>query len=175
MSQSILAYERFREGEYLPYLYAYWINSGTIWVRQREKKSCLPFSKESMRDDSIEQSVTFLPSELKEILKRAEGSFKKRTKIYCETRITPGMFSETAKVTAVAHPDGFIKIYYSRLPDFSKVHSIKLSFGELKIILSKCQKKGREWWGEWGILPAAGAIGENCIEELDVDIDGIEE
>lgn len=138
MTQSIIGYKRTREEELYPTIEGYWLNSGVIWVR---KSRYIEIDGEKEEDH---QGVYLLPSELKEILKFAEGSFERSAQIYREDRVTPGMFPEPAILGAIAHPNGNIEVYYYN-KEFNKNEVIILSFGEWKTILSKCQKAGREW------------------------------
>lgn len=170
MTQSIIAYERTREEELYPTIKAYWLNSGALWIiKSRE----IEIEEKKIEDY---QSVTLIPSELKEILKLGEGSFECSKRIYFKERVTPGLFPKMEIVSVIAHINGDIEIKQHEKGLNSLVSTIILSFGEWKTILSKCQKRGREWCGEFTIPSGGGLLGTNIVEEeQDIDIDDISE
>ena len=162
MTQSFLGYEIKKEKYLYSDIKGYWLNSGVIWIiKEREIKIDDKISKDSV-------SVFLIPSELKEILDLSNKSFDVTEQIYRKKRLTPGMFPEMGKVTAIAHINGDIEIYYDLFELGSHIFqrsAIILDREEWNDILISCQNIGRDICKRGNIPPGGGAFGFDVVEK----------
>jgi hypothetical protein len=166
MTTSWPGYERYREDSLHKSICGLWNSDGTILVIANN----LPKQKGYQFGNWHENiSVTLTPQELTDILNNPPSTVKHIN------RLVPGMFPSFDDLCFVAHEDGTIEIgNYPKSFGIDKPphkrdrtispYTIRLDFGEWKMILAGCLKEGKGFAETIGIYPL---LGTRCTEETD--------